>query len=189
MLDLIISFDREVLLAVNGLHSPALDCFMAWVSATRSWIPLYAVLVAVIIYRERPYRFIFTVIFAALTVTLCDQLSGVIKEAVARLRPSHTPGLTDLIHLVDGYKGGTYGFVSAHAANTFGTASYLAGTFRTRGWRWCLFGWATLVSLSRVYLGVHYPLDIVCGALLGILVAQLCLILKKKLRLNCDSYD
>jgi undecaprenyl-diphosphatase len=91
------------------------------------------------------------------------------KPFFARLRPSHEPSLAGLVHLVDGYAGGKYGFASSHAANTFGVAWFIWKLFRTRySWIWVMFIWCTLMTYTRVYLGVHYPGDVVVGALVGV---------------------
>lgn len=109
-----------------------------------------------------------------LTVTLCDQVSsGLIKPLVGRLRPSHAPALTGLLHLVDGYRGGLYGFVSSHAANAFGAVVYVALTLRRRRMTLAMVALALAVSYSRIYLGVHYPGDVLAGALLGAVIGAL----------------
>lgn len=107
----------------------------------------------------------------ALTIILSDQITtGLMKPYFARLRPSHEPSLEGMVHLVNNYKGAMYGFASSHAANTFGTAAFLWLLFRkSKPWMAWLFLWATLVSYTRIYLGVHYPADIVVGGLVGIL--------------------
>lgn len=109
-----------------------------------------------------------------LTVTLCDQVSsGLIKPLVGRLRPSHAPALAGLLHLVDGYRGGLYGFVSSHAANAFGAVVYVALTLRRRRMTLAMVALALAVSYSRIYLGVHYPGDVLAGALLGAVIGAL----------------
>jgi undecaprenyl-diphosphatase len=94
------------------------------------------------------------------------------KPFFGRLRPSWEPTLEGMVHIVDGYRGGSFGFASSHAANTFATATFLVLLFRGKkpGMVW-LFIWCTLVSYTRIYLGVHYPLDILCGALVGAMLA------------------
>ena len=108
----LIEYDIKALLYFNGMHSPTWDSIMWWISQTNSWIPFYVFLLIVIIYRERPYRFIFTLLFVAVTVLLCDRISVLIKYLVERPRPTHNSEIADMIHLVNNYKGGMYGFVS-----------------------------------------------------------------------------
>ena len=185
MFNWLIEFDKKALLYCNSLHSPAWDKIMWWISGTNSWIPMYAILLIVIIYRERPYRFVFTLLFITITVTLCDQISVVIKDyLVQRPRPTHDSGMADLVHIIynadfpNGYRGGKYGFVSSHAANVFGVATFLSTQFKHYKWSIFLFAWAAVVSYSRIYIGVHYPLDIICGAVLGVLIGIQCYVFK-----------
>jgi undecaprenyl-diphosphatase len=174
----LIDFDKDALLYLNGIHSPAWDDVMWWISGSKSWIPLYIILLILIIYRERPYRFIFTILFIAIMVVLCDQLSVLIKNLVERPRPTHDPEIADMVHIVNNYRGGMYGFVSSHAANCFGVATFLSNQFKHYKWSLFLFAWAVVVSYSRIYLGVHYPLDIICGAVPGMLIGIQCYVFK-----------
>ena len=98
-----------------------------------------------------------------------------------RLRPCHEPELQSLVHLVNNHCGGQFGFVSSHAANVFGLAFFMGQLFKrfSKLWMPLLIIWALVVSYSRIYLGVHYPFDVICGAILGILLAQMMLILLK----------
>ena len=184
----LIELDKKAFLYLNGIHSPAWDNVMWWISGNKLWIPLYVILLVVVIYKERPYRFIFTILFIAITVTLCDQISVLIKNLVERPRPTHDPEIANLVHIIynadypDGYKGGTYGFVSSHAANFFGVATFLANQFRHYKWSIFLYTWVLLVSYSRIYLGVHYPLDIICGAVLGTLIGIQCFVYKVRIK-------
>ncbi len=108
------------------------------------------------------------VLSVALVIFLADRVSsGVFKPLFHRFRPSHEPTLEGLVHLVNGYAGGRYGFISSHAANTFGVATFLGLLMRSSRMTTVLFCWACLSSYSRIYLGVHYPFDILAGATWG----------------------
>ena len=174
MLEWINEYDTMALLYLNGKHSPFLDEVMWWISKTITWIPLYCILLILIIYRERSYRIIFIILFVAIAVALCDQLSVLIKNLVQRHRPTHNVEIAELVHIVNDYRGGMYGFISSHAANVFGLAAFLSNQFKHYKWSIFLFSWAAVVSYSRIYLGVHYPLDIIFGAVLGILIGTQC---------------
>lgn len=167
------SLDRSLLLFINGWNSPLFDHIMWFISGKTSWIPLYLALLFFIVRKERKYWWL-AFIALGLAITLADQISVKgFKEVFERYRPSHNLELKGLLHHVKGYHGGMYGFVSSHAANSFAIAVFLALFFKNRKASIALIAWATIVSYSRVYLGVHYPADIVCGAILGATMAFL----------------
>jgi undecaprenyl-diphosphatase len=169
-MDSLIQFDQNLFVFLNGLHAPFWDPIMVFFSGKISWIPLYLVLLWFLI-RDRKKRFFISILMIALMVLLTDQTSVFIKEHVQRLRPCHNNQISALIHLVKGC-GGDFGFVSSHAANTFGAAMFFTLFFRNRWIGFCLLFWATMVSYSRIYLGVHYPGDVLGGALLGIAIGS-----------------
>ena len=164
----ILDLDKELLLFFNGLHFPWLDPLMMLATKTIFWLPVYLFLVY-LIWKYKKWDTIYVLVGVAVTILLADQItSSFMKPYFARLRPSQEPALAGLIHLVDNYKGGLYGFASSHAANTFGTATLIFLLFRARySWIWIIFIWALLVSYTRIYLGVHYPGDIIVGAFVG----------------------
>jgi len=188
MFQWLVEFDKKAFLYFNSIHSSEWDKIMYWISGDTSWVPLYMILLLFIIYKERPYRFIFTILFVTITVALCDQISVLIKNLVERPRPTHDPEIANLVHIVNNYRGGTYGFVSSHAANVFGVATFLSNQFKHFRWSLFLFVWASIVAYSRVYLGVHYPLDIICGAVLGILIGIQCYMFKVWTAVRIERY-
>jgi undecaprenyl-diphosphatase len=166
----LIEFDKRLFLFLNGLHSPYLDPIMFYGTKTFLWLPLYIILIFLIFknYKQKGW---FILLGVALTILLCDQITySVVKPYFARLRPSHEPTLKGLVHLVNDYAGGLYGFVSSHAANTFGAALFVWLALKPfyKGIAW-IFLWAALVTYTRIYLGVHYPGDIVVGAMIGVI--------------------
>jgi undecaprenyl-diphosphatase len=140
------------------------------VSGILIWVPLYlAILIWIgLIYRR---KFIVILIFIILAATLADQMSvHFFKNVFHRLRPCHEPSLEGLIHLVDGKCGGLYGFVSSHATNSFNVALLSLLFIRKRLYTVAIILWAIVVGYSRIYLGVHYPGDVICGSILGALI-------------------
>lgn len=170
MIDQLITLDKELFFFLNGLHAPWLDPIMFTLSKTWVWTPLYIFLLYHILkeYKVKSWSVLLAI---GLTILLADQItSSFMKPFFERLRPTREPDMEGLIHFVNGYKGGTFGFASSHAANTFGTAMFLWLLFKTsKPWMAWLFLYATVVSYTRIYLGVHYPGDILAGGAIGIL--------------------
>lgn len=176
--------DTSMLLAINGWRSAWADYFMYAFSGKWIWVPMYAAILYTLA-RNLPWKaFIGCVIAIALTITFADQVCAtVIRPLVCRLRPANPENpVSGLVQIVNGYRGGRYGFPSCHSANTFGLVFIACYIFRHRGLTLFLAGWAVVTCYSRVYLGVHYPGDLLAGALVGFAGASLCFLL---FRLAC----
>ena len=166
------TLDTSLTLAINSCHSPFFDNFFYIYTQTWTWIPAILVLL-VWMWRKWGVRSLYVVAGIALCILLADQISSsLLKPLVARLRPTHNPEIADLIHTVNGYRGGRYGFVSSHAANAATFVTFTAFVFRNRLYTILLSLWAFFTAYSRVYLGVHYVGDVLCGALIGVLVGM-----------------
>ena len=173
MLTYLDTIDQQILLAINGFHAAYFDQAMWLVSNRLSWLLILLAFLWAL--RSKGWRHAAVAIAAiALTVLIADQVSsGLIKHAVERLRPTHQPALAGMVHIVNGYTGGKYGFVSSHAANAFGVALIIGLLMRSQPALWALMGWAVLQCYSRMYLGVHYLGDIIGGMVVGLLAAWL----------------
>ena len=174
MLDFLLNLDKDLLLLLNGWHAPWLDSVMVVLTNGLSWMPLFLLVIGMMIYKLR-WQSVAVLVFLAMVIFLTDRISaGLIKPWVGRLRPSHEPGLADLLHIVNGYKGGIFSFVSSHAANAFGVATFLWLVLSKQiKWIWVMFIWAAIFSYTRIYLGVHYPSDIIGGSILGAIIGLL----------------
>lgn len=169
-LDKLLELDTSIFLFLNGLHTSWLDMFMYYVSQVWIWVPLYLFVVVCFIKKWKKEA-IWIILTLVLCVVLTDQITNLIKYGVGRVRPSREPLLEGLVYHVKNYKGGGFSFVSGHASNVFGFAFLSSLIWKNRAYSWFIFIWAIVVSYSRIYLGVHYPLDILCGTLLGLSVA------------------
>ncbi len=173
MIDYLNDIDADALLAVNGLHDAFQDAFWWMVSA--KWSSLLIVLALFwILLRQNRRHALLVIAMIALAVLVADQVSsGLIKHLVERLRPTQDPSLSNMVHIVNGYRGGKYGFVSSHAANFMAVATLLSLITRQRWVLFSLVSWALLQCYSRMYLGVHYPGDIMGGIVVGLLAGWL----------------
>lgn len=184
MIETLRELDEQLFLYLNGLHNEFVDIIMYWVTYKYTWFPLYLLILALVIWKYRwPGLLMMLGVFVA--VGLSDQLtSGFMKPYFGRLRPCHNPELQGMVHVVGGC-GGRYGFASSHASTTFGLSMSL--WLMLRGWSRIFivaFLWSALVAYSRIYVGVHYPVDILIGATAGMAVGWMvfwlyCIITRK----------
>lgn len=184
MIDKLIHIDTEILLAINGWHAPWADTLMWIISAKATWIPLYLLLIGLLAWRyrkpaptavkwlQRVPACVVMIVVIALAVGTADFIaSGILKDLVARPRPTRVPELEGVLHLVNGYRSGQYGFVSSHAANTMACGLLFSLIWRNKIATCGLMLWVAANCYSRMYLGVHYPTDILGGLIVGSLVA------------------
>ena len=158
--------DQQLFLFLNSLNSPFCDQVMHAISGRLIWVPLY---LSILIFLEVKHKrkFLIILLFIILAVTLTDQTSVLLKNLTHRLRPCYEPSLKELVHTVNGECGGLYSFVSSHAANSFNVALLSLLFIKKRWYSVTIIVWALVVGYSRIYLGVHYPGDMIGGSLLG----------------------
>lgn len=181
-----IEIDQQVLVAINSWHAEWADQLMWCISGKWTWLPLYVLLIGLLLWRYGWKRTLLMVLAIGMAVGLADFISsGIIKPFVCRLRPTHDPELMGILHLVNGYRGGMFGFVSSHAANTLACALVFIRIWTQKNdclerkqsldvrYAWLLLIWVVMNCYSRMYLGVHYPGDILGGLLVGGCVAEL----------------
>lgn len=182
--DYLIETDRNLLVELNRLGSDKWDPFWLFVTNQFNWIPVFIVVLALVFKYYGWKKTLIIVLTITLCVTFTDQIVNLIKNSVERLRPNRDPSLNRLIRVVK--NSGSYSFVSGHATNSFANTVFLILTLRKHTkWIYLLFIWPILFAYSRVYLGVHFPLDITAGMGLGILIGisfyQLSKIVLKKI--------
>ncbi len=164
------NIDQALFMILNGWHCALLDPVMSYGTKTLTWLPFYLVLLIFVI-RRYHWRTLWVMLFAACMVLTSDQLSNLVKDWVARPRPTHEPALTG-IHTVNGYLGATFGFYSAHASNNLALAVFLIRVLGSpfRFFPAMMLLYAFFMAWTRIYLGVHYPGDIVAGWIAGGLI-------------------
>ena len=158
--------DIALFRGLNQWNSPFFDHFFSLFTTKEMWVPFYLVLLFVFI-RKFKKNSLWVILFLVLAIVAADQVSGFIKDGVARFRPTHNPQLAQWVHNTYVGPGGNYGFVSSHAANAFALFAFARRVFKQSQLTVLLLVWAVLTSYSRIYVGVHFPLDVICGGLIG----------------------
>ena len=166
-----LELDRYITLALNGSDNIFMDNLMMTITNTWSWTLVIITLLYVIFKNKGVYEFLLILFAMILMITVADRLcSGLIKPLVARWRPTQDPQIMYLVDVVDGYRGGRFGFFSGHACNTFCMATFMSMLFRHHKLSFILFIWALSTTYTRIYLGVHYVGDVTVGMLVGMLI-------------------
>ena len=171
----LLTWDLRLFFKINGQWiNGFLDFLLPWMREPYLWAPLYLFLAVFIVYNYK-WRGFFWMAFFIITFALTDQSSMFIKDAVDRLRPCRDPLISQYVRVLVVYCPSSGSFTSSHAANHFGLAMFSFLTLRSQigKWAWLFFLWAAVIGYSQIYVGVHYPLDILGGALLGILAGTL----------------
>ncbi len=186
-----LSFDFWVFGVINGFHSPFFDRVMSLVSGQLIWIPYFILTVYLFLSKDKGWKLgLLAVVFLACAVGLADFTSvHIFKNNFERLRPCHNPLLESTVHLVDGHCGGAYGFVSSHSANFFALFAFASLFIRERWFAVVSFVIAATVGYSRIYLGVHFPLDVICGALWGVITGGLLYYIFKQMIYAVNNFN
>lgn len=181
--------DKKALIFLNNLGNSSFDQFWILVSEKWFWIPLYIIFLYFLLKNFNRKSFFYIILFVALGITASDQIANIFKFGFARLRPCHDPSLVGLIRVVK--CGGQFGFYSAHSSNAFFIAIFLT-VLLGKKLKWLpyfLLVWASTVAYSRVYLGMHFPGDILAGALMGILLGGFFAFLALKVVRKSETVD
>lgn len=170
MLEQLLHYERNIFFALNGSNSVYLDHFMWLFSSKQAWFPLALFILAVLCYKKNWKEIVLVFLAIALVVALCDQFaSHFCKPFFARYRPTSHPDFMNEVQTVFGYRSGKYGFISSHAANAFGFATFTLMLFRNKYYTYTILLWSIITAYTRVYLGVHFLSDVICGAMAGII--------------------
>lgn len=181
MIEYLESLDKQLLLFINGGNNPVLDTIMIWISNKKSWI-IYYILIAAYLIHKHKIKALWIILGVILTVLITDVVSTqLFKETIQRYRPCHNEELKSLLHLINNKCGGMYGFFSSHASNTAGLASFLifskaiqiSSNPLAKAIGISLIVYVFVNSYSRVYLGVHYPSDVIAGILFGSMIGYM----------------
>lgn len=182
--------DRTLLLALNSAGNTSFDHVVLVLTNGLTWIPLYFALLYMVVRNNRePHRLLHVILAIGICMLISNVLdNGIVKPMVGRLRPSMEPSLRGIVNLVSGYTASGYSFFSAHACNTFTVAVFFSLLTKNRFISISLIGWALFNCWTRLYLGVHYPSDILVGIIMGILIPIGVYRFYLSLRLSYDNY-
>jgi undecaprenyl-diphosphatase len=162
----VIAYDQQLFVFLNNLGSAAYDEFWLFLTKQTHWTPFFLVLLLVIYKKVGWKQTLFLLLFMAALITFTDQFTNLVKNTVQRLRPCNTPNLLGHIRIVKASD--TFSFFSGHAANSMAVATFLFAIFRSKiSWFKWLFLWPLVFAYSRIYLGLHFPLDILAGFAFG----------------------
>lgn len=179
MIETLTSLDQQILLFFNGNHTAFMDEAMSLITGKWIWIPLYLLLIDLLFKKLGPKYALLTLIAVVIAIVMTDQIcANLIRPYIGRLRPCNPENpIFGAITLVKDIQPGGYSWPSCHAANSFALATLLSCVMRSRKFTFLIFAWAIIVSLSRLYCGVHYPTDILCGAAFGSVFGYLALVI------------
>lgn len=185
MVDKILCYERDLFFTLNGSDSELLDRFMMLYSGKAVWVPIGLLILTILIYKKGWKESLFVVLAIVLVITLCDQFSsGFCKPFFGRLRPTHHPDFMVGVDTAFNYRGGRLGFISSHATNAFGFATFMVLLFRHALFTWTIYTWAAITAYSRIYLGVHFISDVVPGILCGVLFGYMVYRIYRRVRLS-----
>jgi len=190
MLEKELQFERGVFFSLNGSNSTFWDNFFYICTNPWIWLIFYLCFLWVFTYKKNWKEIICVLVAVGLLILLCDRISsGFFKNYFHRFRPTHHPDFMNQVKIVFNYRGGNYGFISGHATNLFGFATFFALLIRNRLFTFTIFLFAFLVAYSRIYIGVHFISDVVAGAIVGSSVALLVYFMYNWVRLRWLSID
>ena len=183
MLEKILSLDTELFVFLNGLGSETYDNFWSVITKQTSWIPLFTLLIYLIFKKLGTKQSLYLLLFIAILIVITDQTANLFKNGFQRLRPCNNPEINSFIRIVQSRS--SFSFFSGHATNSMAVTTFLYLVLKDKfNYFWLLFLWPPIFAYSRIYLGLHYPLDIIsgylCGGILGFLMFKFYKVAQKK---------